>query len=724
MDTILIIGNYDTFTKLLYKKFSIEKWRIYTLINNKKYVKPMHVFEQYIFDYKNDTVKEIIKSCRPDIILFIGAYDSTYKWNGEIANDTALNYIADLSNILISASAIGIKHFVYISSEIVYEGEYMIDIKEDMSVTPNSNKGMAIALGENITFHFGVATQMETTVVRLANMYKIPTSREDCNDAFSKMCLDAIFKGRLEVNAKREFSSLYVHDAVEALYILINAYERKHNLYHISSMEEVTEDKVAKLIKNNYHHPIDIVDQTIGLRKRIFLSNERFCDEFPFKVRHSYREIIPKIITYINNHKRHFQFSDKNEREQEKHQLLKLLRKAVPFLECIILFIPIFVLSHGFIKIRYFEGINFYLLYVLLFAIVYGSQQAIFASLLSVIGYVFSRIINSADISFFMDTDLYIQIVQIFVVGLSVGHLKDKYGDLNRVMSDEIDFLKDKLNDIMIINSSNRRIKDYYTDKLISSREGIGRIYDITSKIHGSEKGEVLFAALDILKEIMETEEVSIYLVSNMEFCRLASASGNKASSLGKSIHMKDYTMIFDVLKMGQVYINRTLDSTLPMMASALFDDEQNMRIAIFLWDIPYERMTLYNANLLTIVGALVYSAFVQEANYLDALAYRRYIPGTTLLQEDAFAEMMDIYKRAGEKGYLESCVLYIQKDDMTIKEINEKIRPMLRETDYIGMMPDKNLAVLLTNTNEKESVYVKERLAKANVRTYLSYNI
>lgn len=725
MNTILIIGNYNTFTNLLYKKFHTEKWRIYTLVNNKKLIKPIQVFEQYVFDYKSDTVKEVIESCRPDVILFTGAYDSSYNWNLKNVNDTALSFIADLSNVLVSAAALGIKHFVYLSSEAVFEDDYLIDIKEDMPATPKGYKGMAIALGENITLYFGQASQTETTVARLAYMYKIPSNRDECSDPISKMCLEALIKGRLQVNAKKEFSCLYVKDAVEALYLLINAEVRKHNLYHISSREEITEDKIAGLIKENYPHPVDIVDKTIGLKKRNYLSDERFHTEFSFEARNSFTETVPKIITYMDKHKKHFLYKDEiYQKEQDKNSLTRLFRKAVPFIECFVIFIPVFLLSNVIIGNRNFSSINFYLLYVLLFAVVYGSQQAIFASLLSVIGQVLNRFLNPESAFLYTDTDLYIQIVQIFIVGLTVGYLKDRYGDLNKKLNDEIDFLKEKLNDIKIINSSNKKIKDYYTDKLIGSKESIGRIYDITSKIHKAEKGEILFAALDILKEIMETEEVSIYLVTNKDYCRLASSSGAKAYSLGKSIRIKDYPMIFDILKMRQVYINRTLDSNLPMMASALFDDKQNMRIVIFLWDLPYERMTLYNANLLTVVGALVYSAFVQGANYMDALAYKRFMPGTTILREDAFNEMVDVYKRAKEKGYTESCILYIQKEDLTLKEVNEKIRPMLRETDYIGLRADGNLAVLLTNTGENESVYVRERLHKANIKTYLSYNI
>lgn len=723
MNAILIIGKYDLFTKLLYKKFHTNKWQIFTLSVRKNPVKPMYVFEQYAFDYKSDTVREVIESCRPDAVLFTGAYDSSYNWKAENVNETVLNYISDVSNILLSVSACGVKHFVYLSSEAVFEDSYMVDINEDMQPAPNSYKGMAISIGENITLFIGQATRTETTVVRLDNMCRIPADR-DAADKLSEMCLEALMDGRIQVNAKKEFSCLSYKDAAEALFLLISSYERKHNIYHISSMEKVTEEDVAQLIKKNFNNPVDIIDRTKGLKKRVILAGERFCSEFPFKIRYGCGDIIPEIINYMKNHRKCFLNGELNRTENKKNRLIQLFKKAVPFLESLVLFIPVFALSCGLTENPYFSNINFYLLYVLLFAAVYGSQQAIFASLLSVIGNILNRILKPTDVSIYMDTDLYIQIVQIFIVGLSAGYLKDRYSELGNKLNEEIDYLKEKLNDIRVINTTNRKIKDYYTDKLINSRESIGRIYEITSKIYTAKKGEILFTALDIIKEIMETDEVAVYLAGSNNFFRLASSSGSRACSLGKSIKIKDYPEIFNVLKMRQVYINRTLESNMPMMASALFDDRQNMRILIFLWDLPYERMTLYNANLLAITGSLIYSAFVKEADYMDALAYRRYISGTKILKEDAFNEMVNIYKRAKEKGYTESCILYIKKEDMTVKEANDIIRPMLRETDYIGLRSDGNIAVLLTNTGEKESVYVRERLGRANIKTYLSYNI
>ncbi len=721
MSSILIIGSYCTFTNELIHKFNKENWRIYMLTNSKKRMKPMHVFEQYQFRYDSESIKEIISSCNPDVVLYTGAYDTLNQWEEDKAKEESLHYITGLSNLLMCSAMLGVKHFVYVSSDKVYEDEYIVDIKENMPVSPYSFEGMTISQGENLAMHYDQTTRMEVTVARIAQMYGLPMDREDCTDIFSEMCVKALVTGRLKVNAKKVLSALYVKDAIEALYLLVKAPERKHSIYHISSMEEVTEDAVAQLIQESYTHPIEIVDQTIGLKHRVVLSNARFCEEFPFKVKNSYQDTIPQMISYINSHKNLFLYEDeKQERIRSGYRVLRLFWKAVPFLESIAFFIPVFMLNNRAVGSTYFSGINFYLLYVLLFAVIHGRQQAIFSSLLSVAGYCFRQLYTSSGFYLLININTYIWIAQLFVVGLTVGHLKDTFREMETDKNEKIDFLSERMNDIAVINHSNTKIKNYYAEKLISTTESIGRIYEITSKLEKADSGEVLFAALDILSEIMEVKDVSIYLVSDVEHCRLASASSECSRSLGKSIRMKNYRMIFDILASKQVYINRSLESNLPMMASALFDENNNMRIIIFLWDIPYEQMTLYQANLLTVVGALVYSAVVKDANYLEALAYRRILPDTTILREAEFGRMVDIYKNAERKGYAEASMFFVSSDNLSRKELNDKIRQVLRDTDYIGAIQGDCLAVLLTNTNEQEAISVRRRLEEMNIKTSL----
>ena len=75
------------------------------------------------------------------------------------------------------------------------------------------------------------------------------------------------------------------------------------------------------------------------------------------------------------------------------------------------------------------------------------------------------------------------------------------------------------------------------------------------------------------------------------------------------------------------------------MMASAVYS-EDDMQLVLMLWGIPWERMTLGEANRLTIVGYLIQNAVVRANRYLEALRNRRYVEGTNILDESAFTHL------------------------------------------------------------------------------------
>ena len=67
---------------------------------------------------------------------------------------------------------------------------------------------------------------------------------------------------------------------------------------------------------------------------------------------------------------------------------------------------------------------DFYLLYVLLFAIVYGQQQAIFSALLATAGYCFRQMYDKTGFEVLLDYNTYVWMAQLFIVGMVVGYMK------------------------------------------------------------------------------------------------------------------------------------------------------------------------------------------------------------------------------------------------------------------------------------------------------------
>ena len=61
---------------------------------------------------------------------------------------------------------------------------------------------------------------------------------------------------------------------------------------------------------------------------------------------------------------------------------------------------------------------------------------------------------------------------------------------------------------------------------------------------------------------------------------------------MGNSIKYTGMEELYNELKEHRVYINRNMVEKMPMMASAVYS-EDDMQLIIMLWGVPWERMTL-----------------------------------------------------------------------------------------------------------------------------------
>ena len=84
------------------------------------------------------------------------------------------------------------------------------------------------------------------------------------------------------------------------------------------------------------------------------------------------------------------------------------------------------MLNNRAVSSAYYNKLDFYLLYVLLFAIVYGQQQAIFSALLAVVGYCFRQMYDRSGFEVLMDYGTYVWMAQLFILGMVVGYMRDQ----------------------------------------------------------------------------------------------------------------------------------------------------------------------------------------------------------------------------------------------------------------------------------------------------------
>ena len=150
------------------------------------------------------------------------------------------------------------------------------------------------------------------------------------------------------------------------------------------------------------------------------------------------------LCKHIQKHKK--QLIINKETTGTKHNVKKWLahifQAALPFIENMICFIPFFMLNNRAVGSQYFDRLDFYLLYVLLFAIVYGQHQAIFSSLLATAGYCFRQMYDQSGFEVLLNYNTYVWMAQLFILGMVVGYMRDQIRFVKNQGEEEIGYLE------------------------------------------------------------------------------------------------------------------------------------------------------------------------------------------------------------------------------------------------------------------------------------------
>ena len=714
---VLLIGGSGHLMNQLIIKYKKEGYRVY-LLTGSHYKKSDYarVFECYQFSYDSDDLYEIFESVNPDVTVCLGAFDTNFRWNDP--ERELVKYVSSFMNILIGYATAKRGRFIYLSSHEVFgmSGEGLID--ERQRIMAIDHKGSALAEAEKFCLDYREKWDLDIIVLRVDHLYLMPETREDIVDCCSEMCVRALEKGNMIASREKKFSMIYESDVVQYTYLVSARKKVKHDIYHLSSEEVISEYYMASMIQKNCKDAINIVEDYT--KHKCILSNERLSEEFGTAVYHHSNEMIPKIIKHICRHRERFVSYGEQPLSWWKVLFYKFrwfLRRMIPFIENLICFVPFFMLNNRSVGSEYFAKIDFYLFYVLLFAIIHGQQQAIFSAVLAVSGYLFRQMYTRSGFEVALDYTTYVWMAQLFILGLAVGYMRDQIRSIKKESREIESHLERQLTDIKDINSSNVRVKDVLETQVIDQRDSIGKIYNITSALDQYTPSEVMFYAVEMMCKLLHSPDVAIYMVANPTFARLFSASSETARQMGNSIKYRETGEMFDDMKEHRVYINRSLEPEYPLMANAIYEQEE-MRMIIMVWGIPWERMTLSQANLLVVISYLIQNALLRANRYLEALEEERYLPNTSILEPEAFESLVQAYDKAKKKNLTVSTLLEIQTRQYGMEQAGEILKDKLRQADYLGMMRNGNLYVLLTNTNASEAEIVRGRFAQIGIES------
>ena len=687
---ILMIGGVSSLLNQLIRKIKKEGHRVYLLTGDRygdaAYVK---VFERYDLSYDSVCLSDVFESVNPDVTVFMGAFDSNFRWTNEERELVRLT--SGLTNMLTAHAMAGKGRFIFLSSEEVYEESYETDILEDTPTSPVKTKGMALAQCEDICASFRRNRDTDVVVLRLDHFYLIPIKPDEVNDVCSGMCLEALRNGSISADSGKHFSLLYESDAVEFVFRMVKCAEHEHSLYNISSAREVTELEIAQYIQKAMDDDADIsIDEKEGELHRCILDNQRFDEEFNVKIFADTQATIEKLVKYMTAHKNVFLTG-----EEEKKGLWKrlkertgwVLRTMFPYLENLVCFILVLLLNYTALGSRYLQGLDLYLLYVLLFAVVYGQQQATISAILSVVGFFLLQSGNTSFLTVALDYNTYIWIAQLFIVGLVVGYIKDRIRKMQLESEEERKFMNRQLSDIKDINGSNVRVKDALETEVVNQRDSVGKVYRVTSRLEQYMPEEVLFYAAETLRDLLGSEDIAIYTVSNDTYARLFTYTSERAKVLGKSLRYRELGEVYETVVAGKVFINRGLDNRYPMMANAIFDDDQ-VKTLIMVWGLPWERMTLGQADLLMVVSYLIQNAVLRATRLIAMLENQRYQEYGHVMDTEPFTALVRAFLTARNKNLTECAILQIVLPEETAGVRSEPV-PVIVPVPVPASEPD-----------------------------------
>ena len=720
---IMLVGGVSQVMKALLSKLNKEGHRLHILTGSRdpsgRYP---HAFERYDFSYDSPSVEEVFRSVQPDVTILLGAFDGNF--SGQDPNREAVRFSAGLQNLLLSWSALGKGRLIYLSSAEVYTGTYPGPISEEAIPTPRGSRALMLYQGEESCRFYREQLGRDVLVLRLDRLHDIPENALEASETIcGRKCLDALREGSMSYRSNHSYGLTYLGDAVESIKQLVSCKTHRHGLYHISSAAAFSEQEIAEEIRACLGEKAEYLDNTLESSYAVVLSNGRLKQEFVFSVWQEPAQTIRSTLETMRRYSARFLGAEHQGLDfahKLYHAVMNFLGALAPYVENLILFIPFFMLNNRAVDSRYFSKIDFYLLYVLLFAIVHGQRQATFSAALATMGYLFRQMYGRTGLAVVTDYNTYVWIAEIFILGLTVGYMKDCLQFLREKKEQEVDFLKERVSDIGEINDSNLRVKEALINQVIDYDHSLGIVYAATEQLSQDHPAQILFNAIATIQKLMGCQDVAIYRMNQEKYASPIAYSSKLAVSIGNRVYLPDHKPLEEAFDHQEVFLNRSMDRAYPMMAYNV-PSEESIQTFILIWNLPLERMTIAEADRLIIIGKLIQSAIHSANRYLESLHEDAELYSGNVLRTDAFEKIVETYREAGRANRTEYTLLQILCEKDAQMDACRRIYHIVRESDYIGNLEDGNLYLLLSSTDRRGGGFVQEKLKKLGISSVIS---
>ena len=724
---VLIVGSYGFFTNSLVQRLSKEGCEIYMITGKNSKLKgrglPRHI--NYDFALDDPLIQNIIDSIGPDAMVFVGSQDTSFAWN---SNSDAAVFNAAISNVLTCASNAGVKHMVYLSSTDVYGLDYDTPVTEKNKPAPSSIRGLTLLNGEGQCKIYNDNTGLKSVILRLPMVYGPQANTDEQLNFISNCFLYAKMGVPFECDLDMEYKTIFIGDAVDATYRAIANPPIPKGTYNVEGNEYVSNRNIIEMAEKICGSKITVVDKkssgkgcTCNPVGTLFQKATEYKPIVTLEkgMERNYKWITSNLGALQENYAAKKKRGDTAAWDESKKRMKEIGKGLLAYIESLVLCAIACVGTYFANDFTMLKSLDFFVIYIIIMSVVYSVTHSYISIFLSSIMYVVVKMFSGMEFSeIVLDYGTLIKILFFFLVGILVGYSKDRLKLRNTELTEEKAALQEELARIYDISERHIQIKKMFEERLINYDNSIAKVYSIVSQLDLLDSEKIVSSALDVIMQIMGVQDVAIYVKSNEGLYRLAGASSRRAQKMRNIINLEDYEQLEGVLLEERIFVNRKLDSNLPSMVAPVFS-EQSMIYMIMLFNMDFDKMTLYQENLFSVLSKIIASSFEKAYRYQNDTKDSRYVPGTNILLASAFTDVVKTKLGGTGTNIADFAVLRTRVDDSSqLMEKGAALGGILRDNDYVGLSDkDPNeLLMLLNNTTEKDLPFVYKKIARIDL--------
>ena len=631
-----------------------------------------------------------------DAILFFFATQCEDRREYGAVQGRQLDFMFD---ILHGASRTSARQFILITDQRVFgEGQRAAESETPVSDNPT---GVMIRAAESCV-SCGVPDGFKTLIVRTTSLY----TAEDPTSFFAAARRCAESGQELILNGDEDTECDFLHAEDLGVFLEYAVSMELEGVVHAPQGVPSTYGETAALLKTALP---DLSVSYVDTRRCRKALSGTVASSVGWVPRHDFRRELDELVTAVT--------PEVEAAKKKKKSRDSLFWTVLKWVEVVLLAGAAVWLTQKGETNAVLASVDYMLLYVILMGFIHGRSAGVTASILMCAWYCASHILKGGSASDLLyNTDHWLPMSVYILSGTLFGYAQDRRRlkmDSLREEREEISRERDFMEGIYRETYEDR---NQLKEQIYHSRDSYGRIYQITKELDTLQPVQVFLSTLHVLESTLQNNSVAIYEAKpGFSYIRLVVRS-REMRSLPRSVNLTDFPEMFETLKKGKLFANRSMMSGYPVYALPVMD-EGDMLAVLMLWSVPFEQQSMYMENLLSVVAGLVQSALVRALRYHSRVG-DMYFEDTHILTPEAFRQALGVYQTIRQRRMGDHVLVRLHGErEMSREMIDRYAGKLVRSTDLVGQLDDGAFYVLFPQATADRMPAIEARFSRNGLR-------